>query len=208
MTIEGGTEDPAPENVPGGGPRDPVPGEKHGAFPRRQTDSVAESVYQELRDLAHLKVRKEYSGQSLRSTELVHEAYLRLKGGDRAGWESRAHFLGAAAEAMRRILIERARSRGREKRGGDADGRPPKRISFADVPVADLALDYDPNEIIALESAIERLAVLDSRAASVVKLRFYAGLSIDETAEALDIAPRTVKRDWTFAKAWLLNEVG
>ncbi len=171
---------------------------------RPATARLLESLYSELRELARAKMRHERPGTTLRATELVHEAYLRLQGGSE-GWENRAHFFGAAAEAMRRILIERARAKGREKRGGDEEGRPAQRISFADVPVADLAVDYEPNDILALESAVDRLERNDPRAAQVVRLRFYGGLDIDETAEALGVAPRTVKRDWTFAKAWLLH---
>ena len=175
-------------------------------FPKRGTDRFAESVYAELRDLARSKLRQERPDQTLRATELVHEAYLRLRGASGDGWATRGHFVAAAAEAMRRILIERARSKGREKRGG-SEGRPPQRISFADIPVADLATEYDPTELLSLEAAIEKLGRKDGRAAEVVRLRFYGGLDIEETAEALGVVPRTVKRDWTFAKAWLLAEL-
>ena len=168
---------------------------------------MLESVYTELREMAHLRMRHERPGQTLRTTELVHEAYLRLRGDNSPEWANRAHFFAAAAEAMRRILIERARARGRVKRGGDEGGRPPQRISFADLPVADLAHDYDPSELRALEQAIEGLGRNDPRAAEVVRLRFYGGLSNDETAETLGVAVRTVKRDWTFAKAWLLDRL-
>ena len=181
---------------PAGAPTGPKP-----------TEKMLESLYTELRELAHARMRHERGGQTLRTTELVHEAYLRLRGDESPQWANRAHFFAAAAEAMRRILIERARARGRAKRGGDEEGRPPQRISFADLPVADLAKDYDPGELRALEQAIEGLARNDPRAAEVVRLRFYGGLSIEETAETLGVAIRTVKRDWTFAKAWLLDRL-
>jgi RNA polymerase sigma factor (TIGR02999 family) len=153
-------------------------------------------------------MRGERSGHTLRATELVHEAYLRMRGSGAPQWENRGHFFAAAAEAMRRILIERARAKGREKRGGDIEGKPPQRISFADVPAADLSIEYNPKEILSLEAAIGKLERNDLRAAQVVRLRFYGGLSVEETAEALSVAERTVKRDWMFAKAWLVNELG
>ncbi len=177
------------------------------AGPPKPTEKMLESLYTELRELAHARMRRE-RGKTLRTTELVHEAYLRLRGAESPAWANRAHFFAAAAEAMRRILIERARARGRAKRGGDEEGRPPQRISFADVPVADMAVDCDPDDLLALDRAIETLRRNDPRAAEVVRLRFYTGLSLEETAEALGVAVRTVKRDWTFAKAWLLDRLG
>lgn len=183
-----------------GGDADPSTG-----FPK-PTERMLESLYTELRQMAHARMRHE-RGKTLRTTELVHEAYLRLRGDRSPEWANRAHFFAAAAEAMRRILIERARARGRAKRGGDEEGRPPQRISFADVPVADLAVEYDADELLALDRAIESLERNDPRAGQVVRLRFYSGLSLEETAETLGVAVRTVKRDWTFAKAWLLDRL-
>ncbi|MEZ5064201.1 MAG: ECF-type sigma factor [bacterium] len=171
------------------------------------TERMLETLYTELRDLAHSRMRHE-RGRTLRTTELVHEAYLRLRGDDSPTWENRAHFFAAAAEAMRRILIERARARGRRKRGGDDEGRPAQRISLSDVPALDLAVEWDPSELLALEDAITNLERNDPRAGRVVRLRFYSGLSLEETAEALGVAVRTVKRDWTFARAWLLDRLG
>ena len=168
---------------------------------------MLEALYGELRQLARDRLRRERPGSTLRTTELVHEAYLRLEGSAHQGWANRAHFFASAAEAMRRILIERARARGREKRGGE-EGRPPQRISFSDLGAADLGVDYDLDQVLALDGAIERLRGLDERAASVVRLRFYGGLSVDETAEALGVAVRTVRRDWTFARAWLFEALG
>lgn len=169
------------------------------------TAEMVEALYGELRKLARSHMRRERPGATLRTTELVHEAYLRL-GTPHRGWANRAHFFASAAEAMRRILIDRARARAREKRGGE-DGRPPQRISLSDLGCADLGVDYDPDEVIALDAAIEHLRLMDSRAAEVVRLRFYGGLSVDETAEALGVAARTVKRDWTVARAWLYQEL-
>jgi RNA polymerase sigma factor (TIGR02999 family) len=168
---------------------------------------MLEALYGELRQLARDRLRRERPGNTLRTTELVHEAYLRLGKAEAHGWANRAHYFASAAEAMRRILIERARARGRDKRGGEG-GRPAQRISFSDLGSADLGVDYDIDQVLALDGAIERLQALDERAAKVVRLRFYAGLSVDETAEALGVAARTVKRDWTFARAWLFKALG
>jgi RNA polymerase sigma factor (TIGR02999 family) len=175
--------------------------------PREPTAEILEALYGELRKLARDRLRRERPGATLRTTELVHEAYLRLEGSSGRPWANRAHFFASAAEAMRRILIERARARGREKRGGE-DGRPPQRISFADLGAADLGVDYDLEQVLALDGAIQRLRQLDARAADVVRLRFYGGLSVDETAEALGVGARTVRRDWTFARAWLFQALG
>ena len=180
-----------------------------GAKPSESPETTAamiEALYGELRALARSRMRHERPDATIRTTELVHEAYLRLGTPGHAGWVNRAHFFASAAEAMRRILIERARARAREKRGG-ADGRPPQRVSLADLGAADLGVDYDPDEILALDKGIERLHQLDARAANVVRLRFYAGLSVDETAEAIGVTARTVKRDWTIARAWLHREL-
>jgi RNA polymerase sigma factor (TIGR02999 family) len=152
-------------------------------------------VYEELRKLARIRLNDERSGHTLQATALVHEVYLRLSGPRR--FVSRAHFFKAAAEVMRHILIEHARRKGRDKRGGDA-----KRLPLN---VLDLAAMPDSEKILALDDAIERLDQDAPLAASVVRLRFYAGLSIDETAQTLDVSPRTVDREWTFARAWLFR---
>jgi RNA polymerase sigma factor (TIGR02999 family) len=144
---------------------------------------------------------------TLQSTELVHEAYMRLRVGDGTRWESRGQFFAAAAEAMRRILIDRARARGRQKRGGDADGRPARKLSLDLAEVAVFAGDDDPDTVLALDSAIARLAEQDERVAEIVRLRFYAGLSVEEVAELLGTSTRTVLRDWAFARAWLYGEL-
>ena len=153
-------------------------------------------VYDELRSLARAQLRHERLDHSLQATALVHEAYLRLLGGDQP-WSDRRHFFRAAAEAMRRILIEHARKRGRIKRGGKRI-----RVQLSNV---DLASEQDLDEILALDDAFRRLEEQDSKAADVVRLRFFAGLSVKETAKAMDLSERTVKREWAFARAWLYD---
>src|SRR5262249_19377511 len=151
--------------------------------------------------IARRRMSAERHEHTLQATALVHEAYLRLLGDDGAAlaWSSRAHFFSAAAEAMRRILIEHARGRGRVKRGGGRKRGP--------VDVIDLASAENPEDILALDAAICRLEERDPQAARIVRLRFYAGLSVEEAAEALGISPRTVKRDWAFARAWLYEQL-
>jgi RNA polymerase sigma factor (TIGR02999 family) len=174
---------------------------------RQAGERLLPMVYGELRALARARMRCERKDHTLQATELVHEAYLRLAGGTPVEWEGRGHVFAAAAEAMRRILIEHARARSRVKRGGDEQGRPAKKLPLTLAGIADLAADADPEEILALDDAMERLEARDARMGQVVRLRFYAGLSIEETAAALGVAPRTAKRDWTFARAWLYREL-
>lgn len=152
-------------------------------------------VYDELRAIARAQLRNERPDHSLQATALVHEAYLRLARDGRAPWTDRRLFFAAAAEAMRRILIEHARSRGRVKRGGA-----PVRVELSSV---DLARDDDLDQVLALDEAFRRLEEQDRQAADVVRLRFFAGLSVEETATALQLSERTVKREWAFARAWL-----
>lgn len=154
-------------------------------------------VYRSLHDLARRRMRDERRDHTLQATALVHEAYMRLVVGQNVGWDNRAHFYAAAAEAMRRILIEHARRLGAQKRGG---GRV-REIAG----VADLAHDDTVRDALEIDAAIEALRAEDPRAASVVQLRFYTGLSIDETAAALGIAPSTVDREWCYARSWLLR---
>ena len=156
-------------------------------------------VYAELRKLATCRMQAERADHTLQATALVHEAYLRLVGNRQQPWANRAHFFAAAAEAMRRILIEHARAKQGPRRGGGMKKLP--------MDVVDLATADDPDEILALDEAISRLEQADPDAAKVVRLRFYAGLSVEETAESLDISPRSVKREWAFAKAFLLREL-
>jgi RNA polymerase sigma factor (TIGR02999 family) len=160
-------------------------------------------VYDELRALAEQRLARERSGQTLQATALVHEAYLRLLGPDEtdhARWEGRGHFFGAAAEAMRRILIDRARARGAAKRGGDA-----RRIRLD--PAA-LTLDAVPPEIVDLDDALTRLAAEDPAKADLVKLRFFGGLTLKQAAAVLGISPTTADRHWAYARAWLYAELG
>jgi RNA polymerase sigma factor (TIGR02999 family) len=173
----------------------------------RGSDAFFARVYDELRTIAHARMRGERAGQTIQSTELVHEAYLRLRPEGDGDWDSRAQFFAAAADAMRRILIERARAKGRGKRGGDREGRAAPKLSLDLAEVAALADDGDPETILALDRAIERLAEREERAARVVRLRFYAGLSVEEVADLLGTSRRTILRDWAFARAWLYGEL-
>ena len=155
-------------------------------------------VYDQLRNLARQRMADEREGHTLQATALVHEAYLRIAG--HGNFSSRAQFFFAAAEAMRRILIDHARARGQLKRGG-GNARMP-------LNVLDLASDEQIPQILALDEAILRLEQSSPTVAAVVRLRFYTGLSVEETAEALGISPRTVKREWTYARATLHRELG
>jgi RNA polymerase sigma factor (TIGR02999 family) len=155
-------------------------------------------VYEQLRALARRRMADENAGHTLHATALVHEVYLRLA--DAGSFADRAHFFRTAAEAMRRILIEHARGKQRVKRGGKEHAArriPLNVLDFAELP--------DSDDLLALDEAIEKLAGESPLAASVVQMRFYAGLSIDETAEALGISPRSVNREWTYARAWLFR---
>lgn len=154
-------------------------------------------VYRSLREMAQRQMGGQRSGHTLQATALVHEAYLRLVGSQNIGWESRAHFYAAAAESMRCILIDHARRSGAKKRGGG------RRRDIASV--ADLAREETVAEALEIDEAIEALRREDPRAASIVHLRFYTGLSVDESASALNIAPSTVDREWRYARAWLLR---
>ena len=162
-------------------------------------DSLLPLVYKELRNLAKARMAVEKPGQTLQATALVHEAYLRLVGNDEIAWDSRGHFFSAAAEAMRRILIERARRRGRIRHGGEL------RRTAMDPDQA--GLDTDSAELLDLDRALTALESNDERMANIVKLRYFAGLSIEEVANALDLSPRTVNRNWLAAKTWLLTEL-
>jgi RNA polymerase sigma factor (TIGR02999 family) len=155
-------------------------------------------VYDELRKLAAEKMAQERPGQTLQPTALVHEAYLRLVDVQKAQhWESRGHFFAAAAEAMRRILINRARDKGRQKRGGGW-----QRLELDRLAVADQATE---EETLAIDEALQRLEQHNKPCADLVKLRFFAGLTMEEAAVALGIAPRTAHRYWAFARAWLYD---
>jgi RNA polymerase sigma factor (TIGR02999 family) len=157
-------------------------------------------VYEELKKLAAARLAHEHPGQTLQPTALVHEAYVRLVDVKRAHeWQSRGHFFAAAAEAMRRILVDAARRKRREKHGGDR-----KRVSLDDVALAAPDLRHD---LIELDTALTRLAALDPQAARLVELRHFAGMSVPEAAQLLGISPRTADRVWAYARAWLHREV-
>jgi RNA polymerase sigma-70 factor (ECF subfamily) len=162
-------------------------------------DSLMPLVYEELRRIAHRYMRKERAGHTLQTTALINEAYLRLIEQQRVQWQSRAHFFAIAAQLMRRILVDYARNHGRAKRGGDA-----LRVSLNEAAVAS---EERAAELIALDDALQRLADFDQRKSQVVELRFFGGLSIEETAEVLNVTPMTVVRDWKTAKAWLHREI-
>lgn len=163
-------------------------------------EQLFQLVYDELRRLAASHMRAERPGHTLQATALVHEAFMRLIRDDQMDWRNRAHFFGAAAQAMRRILVDHARARGAIRRGGDR-----RKASLDDTP--DLSTDRS-DEMVAVDAALSRLADLDPRKGRLVELRFFGGLDIEETAQVLGVSSRTVKRDWTFAKAWLYREIG
>ena len=167
----------------------------------RAAERLMPLVYDELRRLAARRVAGEAPGQTLQATGLVHEAYLRLVGGESAplAWNGRGPFFAAAAEAMRRILIENARRKQAAKRGGKA-----RRVSLEGL---DVAADAPADQLLALDEALARLAEADPTKAELVKLRYFAGLSNEAAAEALGISPATAKRWWSFARTWLLREV-
>ena len=162
---------------------------------RQATDELLPLVYEELRQLAERFLAAEKHGATLQPTALVHEAYLRLIGSDRNGWENRAHFFGAAARAIRRILVDRARARGAARRGGVR----PLRLD-TDAPLVEPGPSLD---VLALDEALSKLASIDAQKARMVELRFFGGLSVDEAAATLGVSPSTVDRDWVFARAWL-----
>ena len=168
---------------------------------RRHAKSLLPLVYEELRRLAAHKLAHEKPGQTLQATALVHEAYLKLASeGQGPEWESRTHFFAAAAEAMRRILIDRARRRKSRRHGGEY-GR-------VDLLESDLPLLPPDDDLLALDEALTRLAAVDPQSAELVKLRVFAGLTIDELSRQMQISPSTVKRNWSFARAWLRSALG
>lgn len=162
-------------------------------------DRLVPLVYEELRRLAHRYMSGERAGHTLQTTALVNEAYLRMAGVDRMQWNGRTHFFAMAATLMRRILVEHARERARQKRGGG--------MSIASLDDHDVAGPTPEIEVMALDEALARLAALDEQQSRIVELRFFGGLTVDETAEALDISVATVGREWASAKAWLHHEL-
>ena len=166
------------------------------------TEALVAALYDELRRLARAQLARDRASPTLQPTALVHEAFVRLVGDVDARWQSRGHFVGAAALAMRRILVERARARQSLKRGGGLER------TEADLDALTAGLERADEDVLRLEDALERLARVDRRKSDVVHLRYFLDLSIDETAEALEISPTTVKAEWTFARAWLQRELG
>lgn len=167
---------------------------------RQPASDLLPEVYAELRRLAASLAATRRPGETLQPTALVHEAYLRLVRGDDPGWEGRRHFYGAAAQAMREILIEQARRKGSQKRGGDRE-----RIELSD----GLAFVEPPaDDLLALDEAVQALKADDPRLAEIVELRYYTGLSVEETADVVGASASTVKRDWRFARAWLAKHLG
>jgi RNA polymerase sigma factor (TIGR02999 family) len=162
-------------------------------------EQLLPAIYDELRRQAGRAMRREASMHTLQATALVHEAYLRLIDQSRVRWQNRAHFFGVAAQVMRRILVDHARGRDAAKRGGGA-----QRLTLND---ADAVAGESDVDVLDLHEALERLAALDPLQARLVELRYFSGLNIEETAEALDISPATVKREWAVARAWLRREL-
>lgn len=162
-------------------------------------EEVMPMIYDELHQLAHKYIRREDPGHILQTSALINEAYLRLAERPKVHWENRGHFLGIAARLMRQILVDEARKKKSDKRGGDAI-----RIPFDE---AANVVGQQAANVISLDDALTRLEAIDTRQSEIVELRFFGGLSIQETAEVLKVSPGTVMRDWTFARAWLRNEM-
>jgi RNA polymerase sigma factor (TIGR02999 family) len=173
--------------------------EAAGAGDERAPEKLLPLVYEELRHLAAAKLAQEAPGQTLQPTALVHEAWLRLVGSGNEHWNGRGHFFGAAAEAMRRILIDRARKRHRRRHGQGL-----VRVDFSQL---DVAVTTNDDLLLRVNEALEKLETESPEKARLVKLRFFSGLSISEAAEVLGVAPVTAKRHWAFARAWLLAEL-
>ncbi len=169
--------------------------------PHEELDRDVETVYAELRRIAGRYVRRERH-PSVQATELVHEAYLRLAGTSAPQFQNRAHFVAIAAIAMRRLLVERARRRQASKRGGRQ-----LQVTLDDDAMAP-AGTIEPIDLVAVDRALTRLASIDPQHARVVELRYFGGLSVEETAEAMGLSPATIKRHWTLARAWLVRELG
>jgi RNA polymerase sigma factor (TIGR02999 family) len=162
-------------------------------------DELLPHVYSELKRISSKYLHDEYRKHTLQTTELVHEAYIKLVGDQNINWQNRAHFFGIAAQSMRQILVDHARKRKSLKRG---DGK--ANISLEDILETS---DKSDEQILALDEALRKLESKDERSSKLVELRYFTGLTIEETAEALHISPATAKRDWTFAKAWLYREI-
>lgn len=172
-----------------------------GSWPsgREAIDKILPVIYEELRRIAHYRLRAEQTGHTLETTGLVHEAYLRLAASERLAFENRAHFLAIAAQAMRHILIDSAFTRRTQKRGGGV-----RALSLDAVPII---AETRSEDLLALDEALKRLAEINQRQARVVECRYFGGMNIEDTAVALDVSTATVKRDWTLARAWLNREL-
>jgi RNA polymerase sigma factor (TIGR02999 family) len=170
-----------------------------GAGDKKAAEQLLPLVYEELRRLAAARMAREAPGQTLQATALVHEVWLKLAGSDRQQWRGRSHFFGAAAEAMRRILIDRARSKAARKRQGAQ--------SLEELHESEIELPAPSEEVLAVHEALDALAAEDTMAAEVVKLRYFVGMTIPQISEALELAPRTVDRHWAFARAWLKRAI-
>jgi RNA polymerase sigma factor (TIGR02999 family) len=162
-------------------------------------DKLVPLVYDELRRQAARYLRRERVGHTLQTTALIHEAYLKLVDQKNVHWQNRAHFFGIAAQLMRRILVDHARTKRRAKRGGSDI-----RVSLSEATLKSAGQDLD---IVALDEALERLAEIDEQQSKIVELRFFSGLTVEETAAVVGVSPATVKRDWSVAKAWLHREI-
>jgi RNA polymerase sigma factor (TIGR02999 family) len=170
-----------------------------GSGDQQALDRLTPLVYQELRRIARSQLRRERSGGALQTTELVHEAYLRLVDHDRVSWRDRLHFFGAAASVMRRVLVDQARERLAFKRGGGG-----VHLSLEQVPdLPDRQVD-----LLLIHDCLNQLSSLDKRRGRIVELRFFGGLSVEETAELMETSPMTVKREWAVARAWLFRKMG
>lgn len=170
---------------------------------RKAAAELLPLLYGELRKLAEARMSKLPPGQTIQATALVHEAYMRLVRDEDPGWDGRAHFFGAAAQAMREILIEHARRRSRLKRGGDR-----QRVELSEKTLSEASFDLPADELLSLDEALDRLSNEHPRPAQVVMHRYYGGLTTDQTADVLGLSKRTVERDWRFAQAWMLDVLG
>ena len=178
--------------------RDETPPSRPGGRARLEVDELVGTAYGELRRIAHHHLRRERRGHTLNTTALVNEAYVKLAGFDHVIWRDRAHFFAIAAQAMRRVLVDYAVARKTRKRDGG------ERRSLEDVVIR---IDPRIDDVIAVDAALTRLEELNARLARVVECRFFAGMSVEETADALTLSPATVKRDWSVARAWLNKEL-
>lgn len=166
---------------------------------QKALENLMPLVYDELRRIAHRFMRRQSAGHTFQTTELIHEAYLKLARSDDHNWQNRAHFFGVAAQAMRHILVDYARQRSSQKRGGWQE-----KITLDET----AAVSFErSDELVRLDDAMQQLAALDERKARVVELKYFGGLTNEETAEVLKISPETVKRDWRFSRTWLLREL-